>query len=471
MEKRLEELEKEELIGVARQVITENVRLMSENARLTAENAELKARLNQNSSNSSTPSSANPYNKPKSLRKKSGKKPGGQHGHKGHGMSLPHEPDQTITLEAEKCASCGADLQGIDGRVIDTRYKIDFEVKTVVIAYEQTETECPHCGTKTVADMPDNMTATKQYGEGVDAAAVLLNQYGNVSVDKTAKLMSDLLGMPVSTGTVVNIVNRCAENSGSTLEYIAESLKKSKILHVDETGVRTDGKNYWLHTASNAEFTYNTVSLERGREGTDANGILKDFHGTAVHDSLRQYFGYTDCLHALCGAHLLRELTAIIENDGFEWAIHMKELLEEMKSVVDRYKDDERLELSRYYRRKFSGRYKEILESGQSECPRAKGRKQTKARNLLERFITREPEITRFSGDFDVPFDNNQAERDIRNAKVKMKVSGGFRSKKGADSFAKIGSIIGSAAKQGKALLDTVSKLFREPGSNPLATE
>jgi transposase len=457
MEKKLEELEKEELIELVRQLI--------------AENAELKARLNRNSSNSSTPSSANPNSKPKSLREKSGKKPGGQPGHKGCGMSLPHEPDQTITLEADKCVGCGADLQGVDGRVTDTRYKIDFEVKTVVIAYEQTETECPHCGTKTVAGMPDNMTATKQYGEGVDAAVVLLNQYGNVSVDKTAKLMSDLLDMPVSTGTVVNIVNRCAENSGSALEYIAESLKKSKILHVDETGVRTEGKNYWLHTASNAEFTYNTVSQERGREGTDANGILKDFHGTAVHDCLRQYFGYADCLHALCGAHLLRELTAIIENDGFEWAIQMKALLEDMKSTVDQYKGDEKLELSRYYRKKFSERYKEILEMGQSECPRVKERKQSKARNLLERFIAHKPEITRFSEDFGVPFDNNQAERDIRNAKIKMKVSGGFRSKKGADSFAKVGSIIGSAVKQGKVLLDTVSKLFSEPGSNPLTTE
>jgi transposase len=430
MKKELEELEKDELIELVRQLIAQN-------ANLTAENAELKSRLNQNSSNSSTPSSTNPYSKPKSLREKSGKKPGGQHGHKGHGMSLPHEPDQTITLEAQECAGCGADLQGVNGRVIDTRYKIDFEVKTVVIAYEQTETECPHCGAKTVADMPNNLNATKQYGEGVDAAAVLLNQYGNVSVDKTAKLMSDLLDMPVSTGTVVNIVNRCAENSVSTLEYIAESLKKSKILHVDETGVRAEGKNHWLHTASNAEFTYNTVSRERGREGTDANGILKEFHGTAVHDSLRQYFGYTNCLHALCGAHLLRELTGVIENNGFQWAIQMKELLRDMKCAVDRYKGDEKLELSRYYRKKFSERYREILEAGQSESPRAEGRKQSKARNLLERFMTYKSEITRFSEDFDVPFDNNQAERDIRNAKVKMKVSGSFRSEKGANSYEK----------------------------------
>jgi transposase len=165
-----------------------------------------------------------------------------------------------------------------------------------------------------------------------------------------------------------------------------EKKKKSKILHVDETGVRVEGKNYWLHTASNTNFTYNTVSRERGREGTDANGILKDFSGTAIRDSLRQYFGYVECLHALCGAHLLRELTSVIENDGFQWASQMKEPLEDMKTTADRYKDDEKLELSRYYRKKFSERYKEILETGQSECPRGKERRQSKARNLLERY-------------------------------------------------------------------------------------
>jgi transposase len=457
MEKKLEDLEKEELIALVRQLI--------------AENAELKARLNQNSSNSSMPSSANPYSKPKSLREKSGKKPGGQPGHKGHGLSLPHAPDQIVTLEAETCAGCGADLQGIDGQVIDTRYKIDFEVKTVVIAYEQMETECPRCGAKTVADMPKNLTATKQYGEGFDAAVVLLNQYGNVSVVKTTKLLSSLVDVPISTGTVVNIVNRCAKNSEATLEYIVESLKKSKILHVDETGIRTEGKNYWIHTASNAEFTYNTVSRKRGREGTDANGVLKDFQGTAVHDSLRQYLGYENCVHALCGAHLLRELTAIIENDGLEWARQMKGQLKEMKSTVERYKAEDKIDLSRYYLKKFSEKYREILEVGQSECPRGEKRKQSKARNLLERFISYEAEITRFAADFDVPFDNNQAERDIRNAKVKMKVSGGFCSKRGADSFTKIGSVIGSAVKQGKALFNTISNLFVNPSSNALTTE
>jgi transposase len=149
----------------------------------------------------------------------------------------------------------------------------------------------------------------------------------------------------------------------------------------------------------------------------------------------------------------------------------MKKELEEMKAAVDLYKAEDKKELSRYYRKKFGEKYSEILEVGQLECPRAEGRKQTKARNLLERFLSYKPEIMRFTSDFDVPFDNNQAERDIRNAKVKMKVSGGFRSQKGADTFAQIGSVVGSAVKQGKALFDTISNLFLHPLSNVLATE
>jgi transposase len=450
----LEELDKEALIALVRQLLSKI--------------AELEARLNQNSSNSSVPPSSNPYNKRSSLREKSGNKPGVQPGHEGHGLSLPHAPDQTITLESEYCAGCGASLSGVDGHVIDTRYTIDFEIKTVVIAYEQTEKECPHCGSTTVAELPEHLTATKQYGEGVDAAVVLLNQYGNVSVDKTAKLMSDLLGLSVSTGTVVNIANRCADNSHSTLESIAESLKKSKILHVDETGVRVEGSNYWLHTASNSEWTYNTVSPKRGKEGTDANGVLKDFHGIVVHDCLKQYFSYKNCLHALCGAHLLRELIGVIENDQLKWASQMKELLCEMKTEVERCKAEEIWILPRETLEKFTERYKAILEAGRLESPKAEKRKQTKARNLLERLSTYQTEITRFAEDFAVPFDNNQAERDIRIAKVKMKVAGGFRSKKGAENFAKIDSVIGTAVKKGFSVIKTVKKLFMKKNKNAL---
>jgi transposase len=457
MSDELENLSREELIILVKQLLSKI--------------SELEVRLRRNSSNSSTPPSANPYKKPQSLRQRSGKKAGGQFNHQGHGFSLPHSPDQTITLKADKCRCCGTDLQGSPYDVVEKRYKIDYQVRTFVFGYEQTAVKCPTCGSNTLSTFPSNVTATKQYGENVDAVVVLLNQYGNVSISKTAKLISNFLSIPISTGAVNGIVTRCAVNSLWTLEYIANSLKQSKILNVDETGVRVEGKNYWLHTASNSIFTYNTVSHKRGIEGTNANGVLKDFQGIAVHDCLKQYWSYENCRHALCGAHLLRELIGIMENDGFQWAYQMKELLEEVKIVVDRYKTEKQAELSKYHLEEFFDKYHKILELGELECPVVETRKQSKARNLLDRFIAFEPEITRFVVDFNVPFDNNQAERDIRNAKVKMKVSGGFRSIGGAVAFAKIGSVIGSATKQSKSLLQTIKALFLTPNSNVFATE
>ncbi|MDR1479193.1 MAG: transposase [Planctomycetaceae bacterium] len=234
-------------------------------------------------------------------------------------------------------------------------------------------------------------------------------------MDKTSKLLARVLGVPISTGTVANIINKCSDNCTPTLEHIAGSLKKSKVLHVDETGMRVDAQNNWLHNAGNSEFTYNTVSPKRGSEGTDANGVLRYFSGTAVHDCWKAYFKYENCLYALCGANLLRELNGIIENTGQHWAAAMKALICEMKELVDSYKKDghEKLvglpgsDLRQYY-----DKYDVILAGAELECPRAPNRKQSKARNLLERFIGYKTEITRFAADFDVPFDNNQAERD-----------------------------------------------------------
>ena len=246
--------------------------------------AELEARLGMNSSNSSVPPSSSPFSKPQSLREPSGKKPGGQPGHPGRGFKLPHAPDQTIVLEPDHCAGCGADLDGVVGEVSETRYAVDVEVNVIVTAFEQMAMKCPHCGETTVADFPANISSTKQYGEGVDAAVVLLNQYANVSMAKTSKILDHVLGVPISTGTVANIINKCSVHCTPTLEQISESLKKSKVLHVDETGMRVEAQNYWLHNAGNKEWTYNTVSPKRGSEGTDANGVLKNFSGTAVHD-------------------------------------------------------------------------------------------------------------------------------------------------------------------------------------------
>jgi len=431
---------------------------------------ELEARLNQNSTNSSKPpSSDTPWNKPTATRKPSGKKKGGQIGHKGHGLKLDREPDIIVPLEAEKCSECGVELSNEESEIVNKRYEIEVKIITITTCYEQYKTTCPNCGTDNIGEFPKSIRSTQQYGSGVSALSVLMTNYAMVSFGKTSKIMRDLLGITISPGTIANMNERFAKSSETKaiLAEIKTKLLLSPVLNADETGCHVDGRLYWLHTASNAEATYNTVSEKRGSEGTDKNGVLKEFNGTAVHDCLASYFKYDNCKHALCCAHLLRELTAVIENTKQKWAPQMKQLLLDMKSAVDKYKSSEKEMLSSYYRKKFAGKYAEITELGLSENPLPpvvsgkKGRqKRGKIRCLLDRFIEYQAEICRFSADFDVPFDNNQAERDIRNVKIKMKVSGGFRSDEGADNFAATSSVIGSSVKQGKSVLGVIKNVL-----------
>jgi transposase len=246
------------------------------------------------------------------------------------------------------------------------------------------------------------------------------------------------------------------------------------VLHVDETGLRVNGKNGWIHNAGNSEFTFNTFSPKRGIEGIEANGVLENFSGTVVHDCWKPYFKYDQCRHALCGAHLLRELNGVIENTGQHWATEIKALICEMKEFVDLGKRDEQKKLvglSDSDIKQFYEKYDAILAKAELECPRAPNRKQSKARNLIERFVKYKTEITRFATDFNVPFDNNQAERDIRNVKGKMKVAGGFRTKKGAQTFARISSIIDSAKKQTKNITNIIKNIFKKQNLAKIATE
>lgn len=440
---------------------TKIVELSAIIAELRKKVEELEARLNQNSSNSSKPPSSNPWIKPKSLRESSGKKPGGQWGHKGHGLRLDREPDEIIELRPTECEKCGADIFDLPGSWFDTRYKIDLVIRPVIMQYKLHTTLCPNCGANTAAKFPDELTSTKQYGEGVRSIAVLLTQFANVSYDKTRAIFKTVFEIPLSTGTLVKMTKKFADKSSDILKEIADRLKKASTIHNDETGERVCGKIYWLHTASNAEATYNTVSQKRGREGTDENGVLKEFYGTSIHDCWSPYFGYDNCRHALCNAHLLRELNAVIENTGQLWASQMKSLLKEMKRVVDELKSEEKTELTCFYKQKFAEAYAAAIKLGEEENPLEEGvRKRSKPRNLLNRFAKYQEEICRFANDFCVPFDNNQAERDIRNVKVKQKVSGGFRSVTGAKNHAAAISVISTATKQGHDVFQTISGIF-----------
>jgi transposase len=443
----LEELSKDELIEII--------------LALTAKLAEYEAQLNMNSTNSSKPPSSDQWKKPQSERKKSGKKPGGQPGHKGHSLKIEREPDETIALKPAICEQCSADTCDTEGTVVDSRYKIDIEVRTIITRYDQVEVVCPICETVSKGQFPESITSRTQCGEGVQAISVLFTHYAMVGYDKTQKILNDVFGIPIGAGTIANHVKEFAQKSEPILDEIAQKLKDSAVLHCDETSIRVNKKKQWVHTASNGEATYNTVHPKRGQIGTDDNGVLIGFSGTVVHDCWKPYFNYENCVHALCNAHLLRELQGVIDNVGQSWASDMQKLLREMKETVDRYKEKDKNELSTYYNKKFADEYERIVNLGEGENPVEEGqKKRSTARCLLDRFIKYRAEVFRFAEDFRVPFDNNQAERDIRNVKVKQKVSGGFRSDEGAKNFGKISSIIGTAIKQGQSVFGAISGIL-----------
>ena len=424
--------------------------------------AEMKAQLNANSRNSSKPPSTDGLTKPnaKSLREKTGRKPGGQKGHKGHGLKIEREPDEVVKVEAVTCPDCGCRLAGENSVLAEVRYVYDVQIDVKLTKYEICETRCPECGMNVAGKPPEDCRGTLNYGHKIRALAIVLTQYACVGIDKTHKILRDLLGVPISGGTIKNIMTECASLAAEgPKKVIKRHLLSSPTLNVDETGGRMAGKTQWFHVASNSKFTLLTAHAKRGKEGSAAGGILSEYDGVLVHDCWKPYFGFEKCEHSLCNAHLLRELNALIEQ-GQPWAQQMKTLLMDMKNAVDRYKNEDKTELSRYYKTKFEKRYDDILSLAETEIVISNARKKSKAENLLIRLRQYRTEIVRFTDNFDVPFDNNQAERDIRNIKVKQKVTGGFRSIDGAEDYADTVSFISTVVKHGMSVLGSVRDLL-----------
>jgi transposase len=320
---------------------------------------------------------------------------------------------------------------------------------------------CPVCGVTNKGDMPKEANHSMAYGAGLRAFVVLLSNYACVSMNKINQILTDVFGIPMSTGTIANTNASFAQNSKSVLDEIKVRTLDTPLIHKDESGMNMNGKTWWIHTSSTAESTYITAHPKRGNEGIDDNVELEDYMGIILHDFWVSYFRYKKCLHAMCCAHLLRELNWVTDNTNQTWSAKMCALLCEMKIVKEKYLETGKFELSRYYVNKFAQEYSEIICLGETEAPRiADSRKQTKPRNLLDRFINYKDEITLFAYNFNVPFDNNLAERDIRNAKVKHKVSGAFRSEDGIKNFAKISSILGTATKQGLSAFATIKGII-----------
>jgi transposase len=452
----------------------ENARQREQITALLERVQELEARLANTTKDSHTshkPPSSDPLGRkrPRSQRRKSGKKPGGQLGHRGETLHLVALPDEVEEHRPTVCAECQLPLDQTASVVLFERRQVrDLPlVRLVVREHRALHVRCPRCEQVSVGQFPPAASSRAQYGPGLRALGVYLLEQQLIPYARVRELFADVLGAPVSLGTLVRWVRQSAETLRPVEEAIKGALTHATVLHNDESGVRRAGSLAWAHVASTSRLTHYAIHPKRGSEATDAIGILPHFTGVSVHDGWKPYRHYTACRHALCNIHHLRELTFLEEAYQQAWAKDLKALLLEMKTAVEaaRLRGDERVSAAE--RTVFLTRYEELLAAGLAANPpperrlHQRGRlKQSPARNLLERLWMRQDEVLAFLDDLTIPFDNNQAEQDLRMLKVQQKIAGSFRANVGSESFARIRGYLSSMRKQGVALLAALQTVF-----------
>jgi transposase len=443
-------------------LVAQNAALVAQNATFAARVQDLEARLAKDSHNSGKPPSSDGLGrKTKSLRRRSGKRPGGQLGHHGETLHLVATPDALVEHRPSVCATCQAPLDEAEVVLRERRQVRDLpRVRLMVTEHQALHVRCPHCQAVSIGAFPAEAPSRAQYGPRLRAFAVYLVQQQFVPYGRVRELFADLAGAALSSGTLLSWVQQSAATLAPVETRLKEALQRAPVLHVDETGVRRTGRLAWAHVVSTSRLTHYAIHAKRGSEATDAVGILPAFTGVSVHDGWKPYWRYTRCRHALCNIHHLRELTFLEEQYQQAWAKELKALLREMKATVDQARADGLRSLPTAVRAALVTRYRALLAAGHAanpppeRRPHQRGRvKQSPARNLLERLWLGQDAVLAFLDDFSVPFDNNQAERDVRMLKVQQKVSGSFRSDRGAEAFGCLRSYLSTLRKQGVALL------------------
>ena len=423
----------------------------------------------KDSHNSHLPPSSDRFvRQPRSLRKKSGKKSGGQPGHEGTTLRWQACPDEVLLHPVTHCAVCQQDLQSMPPLQIERRQVVDVPTPRLWVTEHQAEQkQCPACQHITVASFPAEVAAPLQYGPRLGAMAVYLVQQQLLPWARACEVQGDLLGAPLSEGTLASLIQRCAATLQPVEEQIKQALTQVEVLHQDETGLYVNGQRQWLHVSCTDQLTHYAVHAKRGQEALEAIDILPRFTGTSVHDGWRAYFHYA-CLHALCVVHLLRELTYLAEDQGLAWAAELIALLLDMKAATEQARAHGFASLHPLEVADWQAQFVAIVVAADATTPYAqappghKGRvKQSAARNLLDRLLAEQQAVLAFLHRLVVPFDNNQAERDVRMVKVQQKVSGSFRSPAGAAAFCRIRGYLSTLRKQGMHLLNALESTLR----------
>lgn len=460
---------------------------------------ELRRKVGMNSGNSSLPpSSDRPWlrSKKRSLRQKTGRRPGGQIGHPGSTIAVPHEADRVIMLYPPGCENCRRrDECESDGAFscAEKRTVVDMEVTVTVTEYRALRrSTCPSANAEgDTGVFPEGVRAFVQYGDGVAVTAGILDSYGAMSDKRIAEVINGMSGLNMGTSTVIALTERCSRAVAPAMGPIADVVAAGPIVNCDETGTRAvveilteaesgdckdDGKepatefvsrNVWIHGASNPEFTCLRMSRIRGYEGMVEANVIPRVKGTVIHDCWTPYWKFEGLRHGLCNAHILRELKSVTENTEHEWASMFAELLIGMKEAKEEAMASGMASLPDDVLEGFHRRYAEILDTADTECPpptsekRRGRRKKGKERSLIERLRRMEDEVCLFAADFAVDFDNNLAERAFRFVKTKTKVSGCFRSMRCLQQYLDIMSYIDTARKHGVSAFKALSMAFK----------
>lgn len=430
---------------------------------------ELERQLKQNSQNSHKPPSSDGYRKPapQSQRKRTGRRSGGQTGHMGTTLAMSDTPDHVTDYWPKQCGQCQSELGQAHASGCERRQVHDIpSVQIEVTEHRAMQVCCPHCGAKTQAAFPGQVQPGVQYGHGVAALAIYAQAYQMLPLERTAELIRDLAGRMLSEGTLVTMLAGCAQRVAPIEEQIKEAIIVASVAHFDETGLRVCGKLNWLHVACTARLTYYAVDERRGTLAHERIGILPHFCGVATHDAYSSYLK-RDGPKGLCNAHLVRDLTALEESTRQRWPTWLKTLLFDAKDCVDQARGEGLSALTPKEIALFEAEYDRLIRRALRSNPRParrpdqRGRaRASPARNLAERLRDHKESVLRFIHDFRVPFDNNQAERDLRMMKVKQKVSGCFRSAEGARIFASVRGYISTVRKQGYQVLVALRDLL-----------
>ncbi len=372
-----------------------------------------------------------------------------------HNRSTNTRTVETVTiLPLETCRHCGAGLDELPSKAHERRTRIDIIFEKVVSHLDAEIKDCPHCHRQSKAAFPADLSGPMQYGPGIRAYVLNLMVAQMLSLKRVQQSIQSLIGQLISEATLLNYVMQLHRALAAWEQAAIEQLLSQPALHVDETSLRVDRNNHWIHVYSAGDLTLKVLHRKRGKEAIEAIGIIPRYKGTAIHDCWASYLSYEHFDHALCGSHLLRELTFVVETNGYRWAVNMKRLLKQTCARVAE-SPDKCLCDADY--KNLQKRYRNILTRGEKELPpippRQNGKRgrvaKSDAHNLWERFKRYEQAVLLFARLPHVPFTNNRAERDLRMSKVKQKVSGCFRTRQYAEAYCRISSYLQTMAYRG----------------------